>query len=154
LGAFVEKVGEHLQQLHHVELPAGCFMIEAIFDDQVAGWQEGWHHAMKIAQTRVRGIDVFCEFRPRTMCIFLPGCSASATTERAVDTYKYLTAALATWTCPVVPTRFAVCSGHVLPREQISQLLDRIEHSLDECKDVQPGMIGIHNGHETVMHEA
>ena len=38
---------------------------------------------LRLIENSLRGIDLLCLYRPNTACIFLPGCSLEAVTQRA-----------------------------------------------------------------------
>ena len=76
LSSFVDRVKDHLHQLQQMDLPAATVMVEAVINGADADRRNSWQKALEIIQTKIRGIDILCHFRPNTICIFLPGCSA------------------------------------------------------------------------------
>ncbi|MBX3422915.1 MAG: GGDEF domain-containing protein [Pirellulaceae bacterium] len=149
LGTFVERVAEHLDTLQKKGLPAGVIMVEAINEDQVPLNSESWQKVVTVIESKVRGIDLLCLYRPQTICMFLPGCSCAVTHERAADVLLNLNLTLETWELPTVPSRFAVSVGHADENEETTPLLDRLEQALNEAHDASPNEMVIHNGQST-----
>jgi diguanylate cyclase len=149
LATFVEKLRDHLQQLRQMDLPAATLMVEAIIQGEEHERRNSWQKTLAIALTKIRGIDILCHFRPSTICIFLPGCSAEAAYERASDIKQLLVRSLSNWETAVVPAGFAVAVSHVLEKEDVAVMLNRLETALDEAHHSSREEIAIHDGAST-----
>lgn len=149
LSTFVEKVRDHLSQLQQMDLPAAVIMTEAIIPGDDSDKRQSWQQILSLIQTKIRGIDVLCHFRPFTVGIFLPGCSAEASYQRASEIKELLLESAVNWELPAIPERFAVAVGHVLEKEEVASLLNRIELALDEANHAKDEEIVIHDGAST-----
>ncbi len=149
LATFVEKVREHLNQLQQMDLPAACIMVEAIIPGDESETRPSWQKVLGIVQTKVRGIDILCYFRPFTVCIFLPGCSAEASYERASEVKQLLLRSAIDWDLKAIPEKFSVAVSHVLEKEEVANMLNRIEAALDEAGHAKDEEIAIHDGANT-----
>lgn len=146
LSTFVEKVREHLNQLQLRELPSAFMLIEGFFEGSQPEVKASWQKTLELIQTQVRGIDILCHFRPQSAGIFFPGCSAEAAYERAGDMKRILSRSAEATKLGAMAKNFAVAVGHVLEKEEVSSVLNRIELALDEGKDSNPEQIVVHDG--------
>lgn len=149
LSTFVDKVRDHLNQLQQMDLPAACIMVEANIPGEESECKLSWQKVLTLIQTKVRGIDVLCHFRPMTVCIFLPGCSAEASYERASEVKELLLRSAVDWELVAIPEKFAVAVGHVLEKEEVPSMLNRMESALDEAKHAKDEEIVVHDGAST-----
>lgn len=149
LSTFVDKVRDHLNQLQQMDLPAACIMVEASIPGEESESRLSWQKVLTLIQTKVRGIDVLCHFRPMTVCIFLPGCSAEASYERASEVKELLLRSAIDWELIAIPEKFAVAVGHVLEKEEVPSMLNRMESALDEAKHAKDEEIVVHDGAST-----
>lgn len=149
LTTFVDKVRDHLNQLQQMDLPAACIMVEASIPGEESESRLSWQKVLTLIQTKVRGIDVLCHFRPMTVCIFLPGCSAEASYERASEVKELLLRSAIDWDLVAIPEKFAVAVGHVLEKEEVPSMLNRMESALDEAKHAKDEEIVVHDGAST-----
>lgn len=149
LATFVEKVRDHLTQLQQMDLPAACIMVEAIIPGDESDTRPSWQKVLGVVQTKVRGIDILCYFRPFTVCIFLPGCSAEASYERASEIKQILLRSAIDWDLKAIPEKFSVAVGHVLDKEEVASMLNRLESALDEAAHAKDEEIAIHDGAST-----
>ncbi len=149
LSTFVDKVRDHLNQLQQMDLPAACIMVEASIPGEESECRLSWQKVLTLIQTKVRGIDVLCHFRPMTVCIFLPGCSAEASYERASEVKELLLRSAIDWDLVAIPEKFAVAVGHVLEKEEVPSMLNRMESALDEAKHAKDEEIVVHDGAST-----
>lgn len=153
LSTYVNRVGEQLRNLQRSELPAGCIMIEAIEHSENSLDQDGWHTTLAIVQSCLRGIDLLCQFRPRTISVFLPGCSHEAVVDRAAEMLTLLNEALQDWGPGTPPKQFAVAVGYSGDHEEAGPLLDRLEQTLEEAHDASANEMVIHNGDSTYFQQ-
>jgi diguanylate cyclase len=149
LASFVDAVRTQVQQLHQMELPAATIMVEATMPGSGEEAQLAWQKVVVLLQTKMRGMDIACYFRPATICFFLPGCSAEASYERAFDMKRLLIQAAATGDLPAKPKRVSVAVGHMLDKEEISMMLNRMESALNEAHGTSESEIAIHDGQST-----
>jgi diguanylate cyclase len=149
LASFVDRVRDHLNQLQQMDLPAATVMVEAVVTGTEQQCRNSWQESLSIIQTKIRGIDILCHFRPNTICIFLPGCSAEASYERASEIKQQLLRSLANWKTEVAPEKFAVAVSHVLEKEDVASMLNRLEQTLDEAHHSDTREIAIHDGAST-----
>jgi diguanylate cyclase (GGDEF)-like protein len=153
LSTYVNRVGEQLGKLQRSGLPAGCIMIEALEHSENSLDQDSWHQTLSIIQSCLRGIDLLCQFRPRTASVFLPGCSPEAVVDRAAEMLTRLNEALQDWGLATQPKQFAVAVGHSGDHEEAGRLLDRLEQTLDEAHDASASEMVIHNGESTYFQQ-
>lgn len=145
---FLERLEPYLEQLRRASLPATALMVEAVGLDNIepAEAQESWDATIALVQKNLRGIDVVCQFRRNTLCIFMPGCSQDVCVDRAAQIQTSLIEASATWESGVCPERLAIALASVEAQEESSTFLNRLELALDEAHDASATQIVIHNG--------
>lgn len=153
LSVFVDRVSEQLGHLHGSGLPATCMMIEYVPLGSNSVSPEAWHNTASIVESKMRGIDLTCIYRPSTACVFMPGCSAEAAIQKACDLLLLLNSSITGWDSQLRPSHFAIAVGHALDSEDATPLLDRIEQALDEAHDASPNEIVVHSGHSTYFQQ-
>jgi diguanylate cyclase (GGDEF)-like protein len=150
LPLFVERTSDHLKHLQRTGLPAGCFMVEALGETLD---EECLQNLVAIVSQKLRGIDLICLYRPLTLCVFLPGCSAETVAQRACDLLALLNGELDSWSGESKPTQFAIAVGHSLENEDAAPMLNRIEQALEDARDASPTELVVHTGHSTYFQQ-
>lgn len=153
---FLEKMEPSLKNLRRAELPASAIMVEAI---GFAGLKEeeyrtNWDAAIELVQRNLRGIDLVCQFRRQTLCIFITGCSEAAAFDRASQIQCSLMDVVGDWPGTHAPERLAVAVAAVLDDEECSQFLDRLETGLDAAHEATNDQIVVHDGESSHIRDA
>ncbi len=149
LTAFLERLDLHLKQLSRANLPATTVLIGAIGLETLSPSlaELCWSNALSIIQLHVRGIDVLCRFRQRTLCIFMPGSSLNAALERAGRMQHELASARLDMTADSpFPVRFSVSLATAIPNEGRGAFMQRLEMAFEEAQDAKPCEVVIHDG--------
>lgn len=147
LKSFLERLEPNLEQLRRAELPATALMAEAIGleDGDEKEIEEAWEAVIDLAQQNIRGIDLVCQYRQNTLCIFMPGCSQDAAIDRAARIQASLFDALEEWSGRK-PERLAISIATVGQNEGFAQFLDRLESALEEAQDATETQVVLHDG--------
>ena len=88
-----------------------------------------------------------CVYRGNTACIFLPGCSIEAATERASRIQMLLESSRIDWQpSEHCPDRLAISIGQALPDEETTAFLERLESALEEAQQANRFELAIHDG--------
>ncbi len=155
LSAFLERLDVHLQQLGRADLPATAIMVDAVGLDQLSPQlaEVGWANTLDIVQSHVRGIDVLCRFRQRTLCIFMPGSTQNAALERASRMQQELAESRREMSkASPYPDRFSIALASAQPNENRGTFMQRLETALEEARDAKLGEIVIHDGNSCHTH--
>lgn len=157
LNAFVIRLDAFVEQLRKANLPAAGFMVEGVglrsHADSVSASQ-CWNEILETVQHNLRGIDVICQYRPFTLCVFMPGCSLDSGIARAARTKMALREAVHTWNTSVTPKKFSVSAAAVMSTEENAQFLNRLELALEEAEDATDRELVIHDGNICHFQEA
>lgn len=145
---FLEKMEPSLKNLRRAELPASAIMVEAMGFGEMSDedYRSNWDATIELVQKNLRGIDLVCQFRRQTLCIFITGCSEAAAVDRASQIQGSLADAVGSWSGSQAPERLAVAVAAVLPEEECSQFLNRLESGLDAAHDATDHQIVLHDG--------
>ena len=145
---FLEKMEPSLKNLRRAELPASAIMVEAmgLADLPEDEFRSNWDATIELVQKNLRGIDLVCQFRRQTLCIFITGCSEAAAVDRASQIQGSLPEALGTWSGSHPPQRLAVAVAAVKADEECSQFLNRLESGLNAAHDATDSQIVLHDG--------
>lgn len=148
LKSFLGQVDEKIGQLRRGDLTATGIMVEAIGlqDADAEEAASSWEHTVALIQINLRGIDVVCQFRPFTLCIFVPGCAEDTAVERAATIQASLPAARDEWPEVVCPSRLAISIAQIDTTEKPSAFLDRMEMALDEAAAAAESEVVVHTG--------
>lgn len=146
LATFVDKVNNHLQQLSQMDLPSAAVMVEVIINGEESDRRDSWQKVIDIIQTKLRGIDILCNFRPHTLCIFLPGCSAELSYERASVINQSLIKSFSDWGTNAVPEKIVVAVSSALEKDAVATILNRLESAVDEAHHCGSQEIAIVDG--------
>ncbi|QDV27655.1 GGDEF domain-containing protein [Aureliella helgolandensis] len=151
LASFMSRLDVYFDQLRRADLPASAIMIEAMGLEAGSPVDAGnaWETIVGLIQVRQRGIDVICQFRPRTLCIFLPGCAENSAIDRAAKVLEGFRSALDSWEGDLQPERLAVSLAQFDDVEKPASFLDRLERGLDEAADAPDGEIVVRSGEES-----
>lgn len=149
LATFMNRTSVYFEQLRRADLPATGMLVEAKWTKELdaASNKVSWTSMLGLIQSQLRGIDVVCVYRANTACIFLPGCSIEAATERASRIQMLLENSRAEWQpADHCPERLVISIGQALPAEETSQFLGRLASSLEEAKQGSRFELAIHDG--------
>lgn len=149
LATFMNRTSVYFEQLRRADLPATGMLVEAQWNVQLDGASSkaSWTSMLGLIQSQLRGIDVVCVYRANTACIFLPGCSIEAATERASRIQMLLENSRSDWQpAEHCPDRLAISIGQALAEEETTEFLERIESALEEAQQGSRFEIAIHDG--------
>jgi diguanylate cyclase (GGDEF)-like protein len=159
LSSFILRLDAFLEQLRKADLPAAAVMIEAIGMQTAKNGEGGkaaeyWEQIVEVVQRNLRGIDVVCQYRPRTLCVFMPGCSLDAGIERAANIQSALRETSFEWDSALGPERFAVAIGGIGTNEDNASFLNRLEVAIEEALDAADTELVVHNGKSCYFQQA
>jgi diguanylate cyclase (GGDEF)-like protein len=152
LNTFMNRTSVYFEQLRRADLPATGMLVEAQWNVQLDGAsiKTSWTSMLGLIQSQLRGIDVVCVFRAKTACIFLPGCSIEAATERASRIQMLLENSRIDWQpAEHCPDRLAISIGQALPEEETTEFLERLESALEEAQQANRFELAIHDGEQS-----
>ncbi|RMF40487.1 MAG: GGDEF domain-containing protein [Planctomycetota bacterium] len=155
LNFFMSRLDGSLDQLQRADLPAGGMMIQAIAEDgeNEPLSQEAWKQLEALIRSNVRGIDVICHFRQNAICVFMPGCSMRAITDRAAHILAAHAELRAGAEAGELPRRLAISVAMAGELEKGAEFLDRLEQALDAALAADPNQIAVHEGHSVVYRD-
>lgn len=145
---FLQKMEPSLDNLRRAEMPAAAIMVEAIGLEKLedSDYQKNWEATVELVQLNLRGIDLVCQFRRQTLCIFITGCSEAAAFDRASKIQLSLAMDASAWTGDQPPERLALAVAGIGDTEDCSAFLDRLESALDHAHSVTELQIVVHDG--------
>ncbi|MCA9131405.1 MAG: hypothetical protein KDB22_30185, partial [Planctomycetales bacterium] len=153
LHTFLDRLEGCLDQLVRADLPGAGMLIEAVglSEHEPSLATAGWDTTISLVQACVRGIDVVSEFRPFTLCVFLPGCSQDAAMERAAKIQANLNTASQTWQSGACPERLAISISQIESTDSTALFLNRLESALDDAIDAAPNEVVIPDGESSLF---
>lgn len=152
LPSFMTRTTVYFDQLRRAELPATGMLVEAQWSLKMDPTQskECWATVLAMIQSQLRGIDVVCIYRPNTVCVFLPGCSIEAATERASRIQLLLETNREDWQPrEQCPDRLSISIAQALENEDTAQFLRRLDQALSEAEEGGRFELAIHDGQGT-----
>lgn len=155
LNSFVNRLSSYLNQLRRAELPAAAIILEVIGLPSTSKEEAaiGWAAVKEAVQDNLRGIDVVCNYRAMTLCLFLPGCSNDAAIDRATKLHRAtlkLSQELPSESCP---SKFAISVAGIQENEGVSDFLDRLASTLEDARETSASEIIVHDGSSSHFHE-